>query len=45
MSCKACGEVVKSEAVVEKIDELFLKEGADAWFSHDYSFAGSIEKN
>ena len=35
ISCKSCGEVVKSEAVVEKIDELFLKEGADAWFSHD----------
>ncbi len=35
ISCKSCGEVVKSEAVVEKIDELFRKEGADAWFSHD----------
>lgn len=35
ISCKSCGEVVKSEAVVKKIDELFLKEGADAWFSHD----------
>ncbi|MGB3225705.1 MAG: isoleucine--tRNA ligase [Desulforhopalus sp.] len=35
ISCKSCGEVVKSEAVVERIDELFLKEGADAWFSHD----------
>ncbi len=35
ISCKSCGEVVKSREVVEKIDELFLKEGADAWFSHD----------
>lgn len=35
ISCKSCGEVVKSKAVVERIDELFLKEGADAWFSHD----------
>ncbi|CAG37281.1 isoleucine--tRNA ligase [Desulfotalea psychrophila] len=34
ISCKDCGEVVKSEEVVAKIDELFLKEGADAWFSH-----------
>ena len=34
ISCKACGEVIKSEALVEKIDELFKKEGADAWFSH-----------
>jgi isoleucyl-tRNA synthetase len=35
ISCKSCGEVVKSRRVVEKIDELFQKEGADAWFSHD----------
>ena len=35
ISCKTCGEVIKSEALVKKIDELFLKEGADAWFSHD----------
>jgi isoleucyl-tRNA synthetase len=35
ISCKSCGEVVKSKAVVAKIDELFVKEGADAWFSHD----------
>ncbi|TKB27716.1 isoleucine--tRNA ligase [Desulfopila sp. IMCC35006] len=35
ISCKSCGEVVKSKAVVEKIDALFKKEGADAWFSHD----------
>lgn len=34
ISCTECEEVVKSEAVVEKIDELFLKEGADAWYSH-----------
>ena len=35
ISCRSCGEVVKSEALVSKIDELFLKEGADAWYSHD----------
>ncbi len=34
ISCRSCGEVVINEEVVEKIDELFLKEGADAWFSH-----------
>ncbi len=34
-SCKSCGEVLKDETFVKKIDELFLKEGADAWFSHD----------
>jgi len=35
ISCKMCGEVVKSDALVKKIDELFLAEGADAWFKHD----------
>ncbi|PHR29037.1 MAG: isoleucine--tRNA ligase [Desulfotalea sp.] len=35
ISCKACGEIVKDAKVVDRIDELFLKEGADAWFSHD----------
>ncbi len=35
VSCKECGEVFKSEYVMEKVDELFLKEGADAWFSQD----------
>ena len=35
MSCRSCGEIVKNEAVVDNIDELFSKEGADAWFSHE----------
>jgi len=35
ISCKDCGEVVKNEEVVGLIDTLFMKEGADAWFSHD----------
>ncbi len=35
ISCTSCGEIVKSEALVAKIDELFRKEGADAWFRHD----------
>ena len=34
ISCSSCGEIVKSETLVKKIDELFLKEGADAWFRH-----------
>ncbi len=33
-SCRQCGEVLKNEAVVEKIDTLFRQEGADAWFRH-----------
>ncbi len=35
VSCTACGEVLKSEALVARIDELFRKEGADAWFRHE----------
>ena len=35
ISCRTCGEIVKSPEVVDTIDRLFLKEGADAWFSHD----------
>jgi isoleucyl-tRNA synthetase len=35
ISCSKCGEIVRSEKLVQKIDELFLKEGADAWFRYD----------
>ncbi len=35
ISCKDCGEILKDEAVCEKIDQLFNKEGADAWFKHE----------
>jgi len=35
ISCAKCGEIVRSQQLVEKIDELFKKEGADAWFRHD----------
>ncbi len=35
VSCKECGEIVTSQTLVDKIDELFRREGADAWFSHD----------
>ncbi len=37
VSCSACGEVVKDEALVARIDELFREEGADAWFRHELS--------
>lgn len=33
--CKKCGEVANNEQVNERINELFTKEGADAWFSHE----------
>ena len=35
LTCTKCGEILKSEAVCERIDELFRKEGADAWFTHE----------
>ena len=35
LTCTECGEVLKSQAVSERIDELFMKEGADAWFKHE----------
>jgi isoleucyl-tRNA synthetase len=35
ISCKSCGEIVTTKELVARIDELFIKEGADAWFSHD----------
>ncbi|MDR3631256.1 MAG: isoleucine--tRNA ligase [Desulfocapsaceae bacterium] len=35
ISCRDCGTVVKSEALARKIDELFLQEGADAWFKYE----------
>jgi isoleucyl-tRNA synthetase len=44
-SCQDCGEVVKSEALVERIDTLFRQEGADAWFRHgteDFLESGTV---
>ena len=35
LTCAACGEVLKHQAVCERIDALFIKEGADAWFAHE----------
>ena len=34
ISCKQCGKIVLDERIVHKIDELFTKEGADAWFKY-----------
>ncbi len=34
ISCRSCGEIVTSKLLIDKVDELFRKEGADAWFSH-----------
>ncbi len=35
ISCVSCGEIVRSNTVVSKINELFEKEGADAWFKYE----------
>lgn len=35
LTCVACGEILKNEAVCARIDDLFCKEGADAWFKHE----------
>ena len=35
LTCTACGEVLKEEAVCRRIDELFQQKGADAWFLHE----------
>lgn len=33
--CQDCGTIQNDEAVNARIDELFLKEGADAWYARD----------
>ncbi|MBM9520061.1 isoleucine--tRNA ligase [Desulforhopalus vacuolatus] len=35
ITCRKCGEIVKNDEVVQKVDALFLQEGADAWYSHE----------
>ena len=35
LTCASCGEILKNQAVCDRIDELFRKEGADAWFAHE----------
>ncbi len=34
ISCVSCGEIVKSKELNERIEKLFEKEGADAWFRY-----------
>jgi isoleucyl-tRNA synthetase len=33
--CVKCGHIINNEAINRTIEELFAKEGADAWFSHE----------
>jgi isoleucyl-tRNA synthetase len=37
-TCEDCGEVLKDEAVAERIVSVFRQEGADAWFGHDAAY-------
>jgi isoleucyl-tRNA synthetase len=37
LSCSKCGEILKDKSVCEKIEALFVKEGADAWFKYESS--------
>jgi isoleucyl-tRNA synthetase len=37
LTCDGCGEVLKDEAVAERIVSIFAEEGADAWFKYDSS--------
>ncbi len=34
-TCTECNEVLKDASVCARIEELFAKEGADAWFQHE----------
>ncbi|MGM0680999.1 MAG: isoleucine--tRNA ligase [Thermodesulfobacteriota bacterium] len=43
--CRECGAVCNNEAINSRIDELFRKEGADAWFLHgveDFINSGAV---
>ncbi|HSH14049.1 MAG TPA: isoleucine--tRNA ligase, partial [Desulfurivibrionaceae bacterium] len=43
--CKGCGQVQNNAPVNERIDQLFRREGADAWFAHpveDFLGAGAV---
>ncbi|MBM9536408.1 isoleucine--tRNA ligase [Desulfobulbus alkaliphilus] len=35
LSCAECGEVLKDAGVCDRIDQLFRREGADAWYTHE----------
>ncbi len=35
LTCTDCGEILKDTSVCERIESMFEKEGADAWFKHE----------
>ncbi len=36
--CKECGREILSEGVMEKVSEIFGREGSDAWYTHDTEY-------
>ncbi|RJX21205.1 MAG: isoleucine--tRNA ligase [Desulfobulbus sp.] len=41
LTCEECGQILRDSAVCTRIEEMFAKEGADAWFRHEAeAFAG-----
>ena len=45
LTCKDCGEVLRSREVCSRIEEKIGKEGADAWFKYEATdFVGSEER-
>lgn len=35
LTCSTCGDVLRNEEVCARIEELFMQEGADAWFKYE----------
>ncbi len=45
ITCVDCGEIVKDEEVCRRIEEMFAREGADAWFKYEVEdFLGGKRK-
>lgn len=41
--CAGCGSIQNNDSINQRIDELFLKEGADSWFARDIKdFTGEL---
>ncbi len=38
MYCKDCGKEIIDEGIMQKVSDIFGKEGSDAWFAHDAEY-------
>ncbi len=38
MYCKDCGKEIIDEGIMEKVSDIFGKEGSDAWFAHEAEY-------